>query len=325
MPRSRLLFVIPLIGVAAYFPAGAAEQIPLPLPMPMPKTAEPAAPPVTLPPPVASAAGDAPAAEACAPAGQACGPLCGPRIRVVVPRPIITFRKICSAPEEPTCAVSAPTCAAGCAAPGNFGGDGFGAAPSRPVAPTMTTIHVPYTYMVPVPTFAVMPQTSSFGFGASSSAGFGAGFGAVPVGGFGGVSQFGTVGQFGGVPAGLPAGNGFGAAGNSSNDVLLRAIVAAVMKKDGGFGAAPEADDCKKDLAAMNAKIELLRADLADFARTTRENDGKVKEAIVKLSEKLVIVNDKLGDTKDGKTLAATIAELDERITALKKNNPTLK
>lgn len=227
--------------------------------------------------------------EKCTPTCKTISPSCGPVVRVVVPPAEVVFRQYCPKPVETIAhgksSCTSPSCL----------GTSFGAAPTQSSVPAMTTVHVPYTYYVTVPTYGVVPY--SMGFGAVPAMGLGASF---PSGGV------------------FPTG-GFGSA-NMQNEAFIKAFLNKPTKGENQFGSAPDANnDCNKEIAALNAKIEAMRGELSEFYKHHKENDAKVKEAIVKLSEKLMIVNDKLGTTKDGKTLAASIAELDERITRIKK------
>ena len=289
-----------LVGMVAHPMSAPAADTQLPIPRIMPSGEAPGTVASPNPPAMALPENcDPPSAiGACPPLCKVHRPICGPRIRVIVPPAEVTYRKVCPP------AVESANCGSECAGPPPSR-DGFGAAPTRP---TMTTIQVPYTYMVPVPTFAVMPQTN-------------VGFGAAPVGGFGAVPQF------GGIQPVSAANAGFGAAGNPQNEAMNEAMIRALLEamksqsKD-GFGAAPASEDsCKKELAALNAKIEKLRTDLDAFRKEIAQNDVLLKEALIKLSEKIVIVNDKLGETKGNKTLAATIAELDAKLEKLKTDN----
>lgn len=215
-------------------------------------------------------------------------PTCGPRIRVVVPPPEITYR-------------AAPTTqAGGCSESVGrtpCGGPSFGAAPSRP-QPATTTVHVPYTYMMPVPTYAMMPQTG-VAFGSAPTVGFGAvptvAFGSTPVVGAGAVGTFGAV-----QPASLnvtaPGGVSFGASGASFGaggiEAMLLQMALAALKghlKDSGIGTggATPAGDCRREIAELSARLDKLRDELVECRKSNEVTTAKLTDAIVAISATL--------------------------------------
>ena len=314
MSRLRRLFAVAVTGAVANLPVALAVDPPAPtIPRAMPGDS-------VLPPPAVLAGPescDPPATlgaclPSCAPHCRLHLPLCGPRMRIAAPAPATAPRLSC-----PT-----PVCDAGCGVPAS---PGFGTGPSRPstIQPTMTTIQVPYTYMVPVPTFAMMPHTT-VGFGAAPTAAIGqfgaVGFGAAPVAGF----------SFGGVqPA---AATGFGAAPSGLSDAVLRNLLAAAAQgqsRDAGFGTAPAADDpCKKELAAVNVRIDKIRQDLDEIRvalAETKQIEKKVLPMILSALEDhaalLKGISAKIGEVPDGKTLMGTVSELGARLDKLKQVN----
>lgn len=197
----------------------------------------------------------------------------------------------------------------------------------------MTTVHVPYTYLVPVPTYGMMPVS---GFGSAPTVGFGSslGFGSAPSVGFGSSLGFGGI-QTAGFGGNIPT-PGFGGNGGNINEATLRAFLAAATKsqpKETGFGSAPAGDEgCKKELAELSAQVEKIRIELTEFKKTNISTNEKLTEAIVKIAEtlnahteKLNDLNKKVGKGFDNKSLSETLIELNTRLDQLKTNNPTLK
>lgn len=255
----------------------------------------------------------------CGPSVQ-CLPSCGPRVRLFASRPQIIYRTTRErrVVEAESCPAEPAPCTTSCTT-----GGGFGAAPSRPQQPGTTTVHVPYTYWVPVPTFAMMPQQSFGGFGAVPS-----GFGAAPMG-FGAVQTAGFTAN--------TAATGFGSAGSNMNEAAIRAALAALLKsqgKDGGFGGVGD-DSCKKDIAELAARVDKLRSDLDEFRKISTDTQTKLTEAVGKsvtdnakivvalkdIADTLERLNKKVGDGPDGKSLTQTMDELNKRLEKLKEDN----
>lgn len=216
------------------------------------------APPTPMPPtPASTELLQAPSPiDACNdPCPASCPTVCptvrGPRARIVIPHPIITFRKCgtrvveASCPPE-LCPTMAPPCQPSCQIP--YGASG----------PRMTTVMVPYTYYVQVPTYGVVPT---------------AGYGAAPV------SYGAAPGAYGAAPVAYgTAPVAYGIAPVSYGAAPVAYGAAPVAPPQMVYGAAPvygapPADDCKKSLGEINAKIEKLKTDVADLKKSNELHD----------------------------------------------------
>jgi hypothetical protein len=332
MARIRPLVSAVLLGTALTSRPCSADQPvvqELTQPRAMPSEQQPSAsapqgttPATNPPPPVHVGTDCAPAPDACAPACSApvpCPPPTGPRIRIVVPPPQITFRKTRQAVTcQPSACETAPV-SRPCS-------NQFGGAPQQPQQPSMTTINVPYTHYVPVQTYGVVPFS---GVAAAPTTSFGAGFGAASNFGFGGAFGNGLVqtGGFGGV-----ANVGFGGAGVNTNEAALRALLASMTKnqsKDAGFGAAPGEEGCKKELAELTAQVDKIRTELADFKKASETTNAKLAEAVLQIAQALKEhkttldqLDRKIGNGFENKSLTKTIAELSTQLEELKAKGP---
>ena len=313
---ARTLLVSAIWAMAGLVAARGQTSVPQampPFPQPIPTVHLPAAPTIDLPHPRTVAeprpSGAAPtppaslsSTNACLPSTDvglvecgtpACEPVCGPRIRATCPRPT---RVICPTPqvvyittkerkvvEAARCSPEKPTCTVGCTAPAPTG-PGIG---SSPQAPGTTTIHVPYTQWVPVPTYAVVPHSASWAVGyGGTQIGFGSagGMSAFPGAGFG-VMQVG--GGFGSGPGfGTGAGSGqttVGSVNITGSDLAALRLAMSVIRtgKEQGFGNMRTTDEsCKKELSELAVRVEKLRAELDGVRKSTDEHNLHILESV---------------------------------------------
>lgn len=326
--------------LASYpLPQPMPTSVPAPVSSPTPVT-EFSCPPVPCP-PVPCPSGACPVQ---------CRPMHAPRVRVIMTPPEVVFQQAGCAEARgwrkffPGCAICKPGCITE-APPGAPQGVTSAPKPGQPqgvpgqpqgvpgqpqgvtgqsqgfqTVPVTTFHAVPVTtyQTVPVTTFHTIPVTGAATFGAQSfgvqstgAQAFGAqAFGVQPFG----AQAFGMQ-AFGAQNFGSPAAFGLGGFGSpfvsAGSDILLRLLLAALGKNQGGPSQSPSqgGDDLTRQFLELEKRIELLRTDVL----TTQKDVATLQLAVKDLS----------GQVKENtKTLLAhsdDLEKLEARVNALGK------